>query len=158
MTDDDLIDPESPEARASLSAEDAFQQSGELYFRGSLDKPVKLQPSKQRAEYAAQSLGNKLLSGAANIQDGALYDGFLHDLVCMIYLCVCPASEVMLAHRKPADITEKAFNWADKHGICPGGPHFEEAATLYWRIFEQINASRFKLAPARGGDAPEKNV
>jgi len=131
----------------NLTAEQAFQQSGEMHFQGEL-----LRPSRKRCEYAAQALGNRVLCGTANITPGmtSLYEGFLTDVIVMLYLCRCNASEVLQAHRKPDHILEAALTWGDERGISQGSEAFAEAANLYWDIFAQIQAGRFKVKAKEG--------
>jgi hypothetical protein len=150
-------DPESPEARKALTPEAAFTESAAMYFRGQL-----LKPSRKRVEYAAQALGNRVLCGTANLSDGALYEGFLVDVVVMMYLCTCPASEVMKAVRMPDKVLEQALEWGDLNEISLGSEAWDEAVGNYWSIFEQINKSRFKVEPPerKPGDPapPEGNA
>jgi hypothetical protein len=152
------IDPDlqpDPEQLAKMTPEVAFRESEELFW-----KDRKLSPSRRRAQYAAQALGNRLLCGVANIQEVGkvidpatgeekprynLYDGLFVDVVAMLYLCQCPASEVLMAARKPDAILDKALAWGEAEGISFGSPAFDEAQVLYWRIFEQLSASQFEL-------------
>jgi hypothetical protein len=154
------IDPDLQPDPEALTPEQAFREADELFWG-----TKKLKPSKRRAQYAAQALGNRLLCGTANIQQVGnitdeesgeerprynLYEGLFIDAVCMVYLCICPESDVILAARKPEAVIDKALTWGEREGIDFGSPKFEEAQQIYWRIFEQMYASQFEMARTAG--------
>ncbi len=151
MSLDNIDELPDPEALGS-EPDTAFSESAEMIFLGKL-----LKPSRRRVEYAAQALGNKVLSGRANFEMGGLYDGFTTDMICMLYLCICPESEVMLCHRKPDKVMALALAWGDENEIGMGLPAYEQGSEFYWKILEQINKSAFRIKEAPGGSSGPGN-
>ena len=151
MSLDNIDEQPDPEAVGS-EPDAAFSESAEMIFLGTL-----LKPSRRRVEYAAQALGNKVLSGRANFEMGGLYDGFTADMICMLYLCICAESEVMLCHTKPERFLSLALAWGEENAIGMGLPAYEKGSELYWKILEQINKSAFRIKETPGGSSGPGN-
>jgi hypothetical protein len=77
----------------------------------------------------------------------------LLDVACLLYLCVCPKSEVMLAMRKPADVQERALAWAEEMGIGLGSERFAEACGVYAQILGELQDAQFTVEGGPGGGA-----
>lgn len=140
----DVPDPENISTQTPANI--AFIGSDGLYF-----KDEKLHPSRRRVNFAAQALGNRILSGSVEMSGNGIYDGFFIDLACLLYICRAPSKEVDLCYSQPRKVRERAIDWAEGNGLYMGGENFEKGVELYWKIFEQLEASMFAVNSSAGG-------
>jgi hypothetical protein len=146
------IDPEN--LSAAITAPDrAFLDSEAITFQGE-----ELAPFSPPRQIAAQALGNRILSGRIAREQDGLYDGMFFDVICLLYLCRGPKSEVLLATRKPEKISDKAMEWADSAGISVGSEAFAEACEVYGRIFASLEAAQFRIKETRTPGNEPKNA
>ncbi len=166
---DDALDPE----QITATGPDAnFAASEERTFRG---EPLK--PFSVRRQFAAQAMGNKLLSGRVRLEfvecdcggipecklcDGTgehatAYDGMFIDVAQVLYLCRCLQSEVLLASRRPETVLASVLGWAEEVGMCLGSESFEQACEVFVDIMRELKESQFKITKTPPGGSGSKN-
>lgn len=146
MSDTELPDPET------LTSDQVYTTADGHTFQGR-----RLEPFSIRRQYAAQSLGNKLLCGGVSMpENGGAYEGMFTDVVALLHLCLSAPSESMLAMRKPEHVLAHALDWAERIGLNIGSPAFREATKVYGDIIRELLAAQFTVEEKE--DAPPKNA
>lgn len=149
-----------------------------------LGRPL-LHWSRQR-ERVAQKMGMKCPGFTAEdiecLSRGTPYPGQLDDVAIFLWLCtIRTEDDIPLAERKenpglwtlerahaaPAKALKAAVEYAERNAFCTykpgdaGGANWAEAVTVFWAVFNGVEASKFAIetegGPA-GEDLREKKV
>ena len=158
MTDNDY----TAAFEEQTAAADAFDNAEGYYFQ---NKP--LEPFSGRRRRIAEKLGLRFFDVVGGGDAAALeqfsetksYKGFEDDIVLVLWLCSVSKERVARARKFPDRAFDDADDWADEHGIYPGGHGHAEACQVFTSIvFDILNA----VMQAAGGnleadgDAPGK--
>jgi hypothetical protein len=104
-------------------------------------------------QFAAQALGNKILSGTAQRDGRGAYYGMFIDVAALIFLCQCPNSDVLLAVRRPEKVMEKVLDWAETVKLTFGSPSFEQACEIFGEVMASVIDSQFKVQEKEGTES-----
>jgi hypothetical protein len=116
----------------TITPDDAFNSSFE--FKGQELKPF--------------SEGRRSVAFSIGVRVGGDPGPTVADLHALMYICICPKSELAKAHRNPDWFWGKVLDWADAN-ITP--EDYEEEGRIVRRMLEAAFATR--VTAAETGDA-----
>lgn len=135
MTDNDY----TAAFEEQTAAADAFDNAEGYFFQ---NEP--LEPFSGRRSRIAKRLGLQFFDilgdpeKAKAFAENKTYEAFDDDMVLVLWLCSVPKERCARARRYIDRALEEADEWADQHGVYPGGHGQEEACEVFTGIMMDI--------------------